>query len=648
MRRALAGCLVGLVVLVALGSTRGAPWARPGEPEPGMPSTDVPVMAWNDNTLPAGRLADGVLDLDLEIVPGLWHVLGEGEPGAEVLGFAEAGGAPTNPGPLIRVPLGTEIRVSITNRADTAVVVQGLDERSEGLVEPLRVEPGRTVRRAFTADTRGTFFYWASFLGRPMNRRAFEDSQLNGALVVDGDRVGSDDRILVVTEWNDGRLETGAPDPTRLFLSVNGRPWPHTERMEYALGDTVSWRVINASLGSHAMHLHGFFFSVNAKGDLARDTLYWPAQRREAVTERMPTGTTMHMSFVPDRPGGWIFHCHMAIHMVPNPTMGDERPTEEQFRDRLYGPEHAESHGEDHALTGMGGLVTSIFVHPPENWAPEERGRREVNLFIHSAPAEGGRSGAQFAYVLQKGDEEPARDSLELPGSTLFLRRGEPTRIRVTNRTAEATQVHWHGLEIESYYDGVVGVGGYPAMPTPVIPPGQSWDVYVTPQRAGSYMYHTHVNDLRQGSSGLYGPLVVLEPDASWNPDEDRIFIFGESPFRSDQVPVVNGGETPSAPLRVGRTYRIRLMQITSNRPETFVTLLQGGFPVVWTPVAKDAFDLPPTQQVPTLAQHKLAVGETFDRLFTPTRAGTLNLQLRVGNGLLLVDHEIRVLDDGG
>ncbi len=413
--------------------------------------------------------------------------------------------------------------------------------------------------------------------------------------------------------------------------------------MEYALGDTVQWRVINTSVGSHAFHLHGFFYAVNAKGDIARDTLYWPAQRRQAVTERMRTGTTMHMSFVPDRPGGWIFHCHMSIHVVPNPSM-HEQLTGDEFEARLYREEHRDAGTMDHARSGMGGLVTSLYVRPPPDWEPETTSRRQLRLFVQSRPTEGGFSGSQFGYVLQKGDTEPAADSVRLPGSPIFLRRGEPTQIRVTNRTEEPTQVHWHGLEIESYFDGVAGFGGYPAMPTPVIRPGESWDVHVTPDRPGSYMYHTHVNDLRQQGSGLYGPLIVLDSNETWDPEVNRVFIFGESPFRDDEVPVVNGGALRSEPMKVGTTYRIRLMQITSNRPETYTALLQDGFPVVWTPVAKDAFDLPEAQRVPTIAQQKIAVGETYDRLYTPNRPGTLHLELRVGNGRLLIDHEIPVV----
>ena len=639
----------GGLVLLAMAARVGllSPAALPSEAPPQIEpeAQPLPRIVLNDNVEPAGRLSNGVLELELEIVNGAWHLLGDDRPGGSVLAFAEVGEAPSNPGPLVRVPVGTEIRVSVMNRADSAIVVRGFGDRWDGVVEPLRVEPGATGRVEFTADVEGTYFYSGSFLGRPFNVRNFEDSQLNGAFVVDGQGLPTDDRILVMTEWADGRLPDGAVDPSRLFLAVNGRPWPHTERMEYDLGDSIQWRVINTSFGTHAFHLHGYYYQISAKGDIARDTLYWPAERRMAVTERLDAGASMHISWVPNRPGAWIFHCHMNIHVVPNPDIAAAPMSSEELEAFLYRNERLEHDTEHHAMEGMGGLMTSLYVRPPPGWEPEAVSGREMDIFVNSRPARGGFSGSQFSYVLQEGPVAPAPDSMLLPAPTLFLREGEPTRIRVTNRTPEPTQVHWHGLEIESYYDGVAGVGGYPSLPTPVIQPGESWDVYVTPDRPGSYMYHSHVNDLRQQGSGLYGPLIVLGEDESWDPDANRIFVFGESPFRNDGIPVINGGTPTVEPLRVGVTYRFRLMQITTNRPATWVALTQDGFPVRWTPVAKDAFDLPPYQRVPVLAQHSIAVGETYDHLYTPNAPGTLRLEFRVGTGVLLVDQETPVVE---
>lgn len=628
------------VLLVTFAWALGSHAAISPLPEP------LPAIVLNDNREPAGTMTGGVLQLELEVVEGRWHLLGNDQPAGRVLAFAERGESPSIPGPLIRVPRGTDVRVTVTNPTDTGLVIHGLAARRDGVLPPLRVPAGSTRDVRFTADIPGTYFYWGAISDVSLDDRHYEDSQLSGALIVDDPSHPADDRILMIGMWFDGRLPDGTPDFGREFPVINGRPWPLTERLTYDMGDSIRWRLINTSADFHAMHLHGFYFRVDARGDIARDTAYWPSERRMAVTERMGPGTTMSMVWSPDRPGGWIFHCHMVVHVVPSPTLGADRPTMDERFLALFREGHADHDPNRHAVEGMGGLVMGMYIRPPEGWVPNEPKRRELRLFIQSDTAVGGLSGRQFGYVLQEGDREPAPDSVRLPGSTLVLSKGEPTSIRVINRTDEPSQIHWHGLEIESYFDGVAGFGGYPTHLTPAIEPGDSFEIRITPPRAGSFMYHTHINDMRQQGSGLYGAFVVLDENDTWNPETDRVVLFGESPFRDDEIPVLNGANPPAPiTLEVGTTYRFRFMNITLNRPNTRVRLLRDAFPVRWIPIAKDGFDLPPVQRRPQRADRTLAVGETRDYRYTPDRPGELRLELRTGGGQLLIEQVVEVRD---
>jgi manganese oxidase len=79
-------------------------------------------------------------------------------------------------------------------------------------------------------------------------------------------------------------------------------------------------------------------------------------------------------------------------------------------------------------------------------------------------------------------------------------------------------------MELESYYDGVAGWGAKGTELAPVIKPGGSFVVRFTPPRAGTFMYHAHLNDEAQISGGLYGPLIVLEPGKKFNPNRNFTF----------------------------------------------------------------------------------------------------------------------------
>lgn len=46
-------------------------------------------------------------------------------------------------------------------------------------------------------------------------------------------------------------------------------------------------------------------------------------------------------------------------------------------------------------------------------------------------------------------------------------------------------------------------------------------------------MYHTNMNDIQQQTLGLYGPIVILEPDEEWDPAYARLIVDGiETPAR--------------------------------------------------------------------------------------------------------------------
>src|SRR5437763_535863 len=104
---------IAYAALVALGSFMTASaW----------PPADNRIVP-NDNRRSGGALKHGVLTVALEARRGVWRPAGDSGRALEVAAFGEAGKPLSTPGPVIRVPLGTEIHATVRNRLDRPLTV---------------------------------------------------------------------------------------------------------------------------------------------------------------------------------------------------------------------------------------------------------------------------------------------------------------------------------------------------------------------------------------------------------------------------------------------------------------------------------------------------------------------------------------------
>jgi len=567
----------------------------------------LPTVQPNDNRIPAGRLRNGVLTLRLVVAMARWYPEAKDGPFTDVAAFSEEGHAPQVPGPLIRVPTGTTIEVSVRNAlADSTIYWHGFTTKPAAANDSVAVPPGETRTIRFAAGQAGTYLYYATV--GTINYDIREREQLTGALVIDEVGARTDDRIFVMDIWGEPKDSVTYPNA----LAINGRTWPYTERILATVGDSVRWRVINGTTRNHPMHLHGFYFRVDAHGTFLRDSVYASGQGRLAVTEDLSIGETMQMAWQPNRPGNWLFHCHITFHVVP---------------DARLEPAPASAHA-GHALdprTHMAGLVLGIQVKPSRGWVePARTAPRQLHLFVNEGPARHHAPRA-LGFVLQRGATPPAPDSVEIPGSVLVLTRDEPTDITVVNRLAEATAIHWHGIELESFSDGVAGWSGRSgrdAHLAPVIAARDSFTARLTLPRSGTFMYHTHLDDLEQLTSGLYGAIVVLERGRRFDPSTDHVFVVGwDGP--ADPPRLVVNGDSASTPLELaaGVPHRFRFVNIGPAQRVIFAVRRDSTI-LTWRPLAKDGADLPAQTAVVGPARHRVAVGETFDAEFTPPGPG--------------------------
>jgi FtsP/CotA-like multicopper oxidase with cupredoxin domain len=208
--------------------------------------------------------------------------------------------------------------------------------------------------------------------------------------------------------------------------------------------------------------------------------------------------------------------------------------------------------------------------------------------------------------------------------------------ITIVNQSHDHAAVHWHGIELESYPDGVAGFSGAGTNLLPMIMPGDSLTVRFTPPRAGTFMYHSHSNELQQISSGLYGALIVREPGATRDSVHDRLLLVSDDGpminfFNVDKFPpALLNGELAPAPMELASD-RPTLLRIINIRTEISmdVALLDGDAPAQWRIVAKDGMTRPAGQAGARPATLLIAPGETYDVEVAP-RAGS-SLALRYG-----------------
>ena len=89
------------------------------------------------------------------------------------------------------------------------------------------------------------------------------------------------------------------------------------------------------------------------------------------------------------------------------------------------------------------------------------------------------------------------------PGPVIEAVEGDRVRIYVTNKLPEATSIHWHGVLVPNGMDGVAG------LTQAGIPPGKTFRYEFVFERAGTYMYHPHADEMTQIALGMTGMIVV-------------------------------------------------------------------------------------------------------------------------------------------
>ena len=142
------------------------------------------------------------------------------------------------------------------------------------------------------------------------------------------------------------------------------------------------------------------------------------------------------------------------------------------------------------------------------------------------------------------------------PGPELVATVGDLLQVRLRNRLAVGTTIHWHGIDLPNGQDGVAGIT------QDAVPPGATAVYSFRVMQPGTYWYHSHEEGSVQQDRGLYGALLVL-PRGRPPVGIDRTLVYDEWPL---------GLEAARPPLQADITMRSYVTTTVNGRTGAAVT----------------------------------------------------------------------------
>ena len=258
----------------------------------------------------------------------------------------------------------------------------------------------------------------------PIERVSLNDNT-RAAGTVDGDVVTV--RLRAATGSWRPEGEAGPSPPHRGFR-WRARRWPFRRR---------------AAAGRRGHHPRRLGAEL---GDGLRDEPIAGVEGRRVVTQMVPGGGTLTMTWVPERAGNWLFHCHVMAHVAPERRLGVSPSG---------GP--ARGYLGDSGLSAAGTGGGEHDRHADQAGAAHASHAAHAGHGRHGAPAVHdpndpslGMAGMVLGITVRERENAPApapapaapANRGAAPGPPVVLRRGEPVAITLVNRLDESTSMH--------------------------------------------------------------------------------------------------------------------------------------------------------------------------------------------------------------
>lgn len=215
---------------------------------------------------------------------------------------------------------------------------------------------------------------------------------------------------------------------------------------------------------------------------------------------------------------------------------------------------------------GPGRLRTYFIAAEEVDWDYAPSGRDQITgrpfdqtkVFLQRGP---GRIGSRYLKTLYRGFTDAsfrimtAARSAEGPpgvlGPVIRAEVGDTVRVVFRNRTGFPTSIHAHGVFYAQGASGAPYADGTSAADDAVAPGGTYVYTWKVPERAGPgpmdgssimWMYHSHVDEVRDTNTGLVGPIVVTRrgaarPDATAKDVDREVFALFSVINESELLP---------------------------------------------------------------------------------------------------------------
>jgi FtsP/CotA-like multicopper oxidase with cupredoxin domain len=209
------------------------------------------------------------------------------------------------------------IRFSLSGKPFTLVGTDG------GFIETPREEkeilltPGERIDIIVGPFNEGELFYIESL---PYDRMTFLKAKHNAFATVVVKNPKPSAAYIPARIREIKKLAPQNADVTRQIKFSVGASWKHgidflvngdmhTADAPVHVGELQVWEVSNTSLMDHPFHLHGFFFQVIEENGKE------PAYNAWKDTYNLKPKSKIKIAWIPDnRPGRWMYHCHILEH----------------------------------------------------------------------------------------------------------------------------------------------------------------------------------------------------------------------------------------------------------------------------------------------------------------------------------------------